>query len=125
MSKAGRVRCGRCERVLYVPDARHGWDRDGQAARHRLETTPADQRAADEWEALIALRNGPGDRPHLARAGVRRWTASGVQLVLTCPGKGCAVRYAVLTSDLRDRCEAAAARGEDVLLTAADRDRSS
>lgn len=128
--KRGRVRCGSCQRLIYTPDARNQWDRDGQGAqaalkrRLKAKEAKAQPPTGEELEALIAFRSGPGERPPLARAAVNRWdSVKGLVKVIMCSGKNCAIRYAVESGELSERMSAADVRGEDLFLTTADRDR--
>lgn len=118
--KAGRVRCGQCQRVLYNRGARRGWDRDGQAAQHWLEQ----QRklrplTGEELEALAALRHGPGETPDQRQIQHHLIRGVGYFNELFC--RRCSVRYRVDAAELRRRIDEALARGEDLYLVNADK----
>jgi hypothetical protein len=68
----------------------------------------------------MAFRNGPGYRPAIALTAVHQFDpVVGIIDVITCPGKGCSIRYAVPSAELSERRNAAQDRGEDLYLTAA------
>lgn len=120
--KSGRIRCGRCQRVLHDAGAR-------RARQHHERMESAELRARgmhawtwadlDRWFALNIER----DRA-MADTGETVLRDGEPWLILTCPG--CSIRYALRATSSggwRDRAALARRRREDTFLTEADRDR--
>lgn len=115
MKRHGRFRCGADNRVLFDPSPRRTPER---GERHAYDVGSREAVEHLEYWSKAAPRHllGEGTVEYRAQDGLwRPWQ------IMVCP---CGIQYALDKRDLMPRSLAAAHRGEDVILTEADRDRA-
>lgn len=117
--KAGRVRCGRCQRVLYDPTKGERAPRRGE-----VDTINAMEQGLEKGAALYRSMTRPAvtsDNAYFSAA--THGDEAGVDdsvVLFVCPGAKCEIQYRV--SDYRAKLAAAVSRGEDLILTASQRE---
>lgn len=117
--KGGRIRCGRCERILRDQFARRGFDPAETARARELRSRPAGASWTHD-ELVDTLNLATGRNRQLVEAGEVQDRDGRRVLTLTCR---CATRWALDLEEAQARSVRAHNKGQDVILTDADLDR--